>query len=35
MQPQLAEFQAQGLPGNSQQARRLVLIALCILQDEG
>ena len=32
VQPQLAELQAQGLPGDPQQAGRPVLIALGILQ---
>jgi len=35
MQPQVAEFLAQSLPGDPQQAGRLVLIAVRILHDAG
>ncbi len=35
MQPQVAEFLAQGLPGDPQQAGGLLLIATGVLQDAG
>ena len=35
MQPKLAQFQAQGLPGDSQEPRCLVLITLRIIQNQG
>ena len=35
MQPQVAEFLAQGLPGDPQQAGGLVLIPTGVLQDAG
>ena len=35
VQPQIAEFQAQGLPGDPQQAGGLVLIPAGVLQDAG
>ena len=34
-QPQVAEFQAQGLPGDPQQQRGLVLTPAGVLQDTG
>jgi hypothetical protein len=35
VQPQLAEFQAQGLPGDAQQAGGLVSVPAGVLQDAG
>ena len=35
VQPQVPELQAQGLPGDPQQAGGLVLIAVGIFQDDG